>query len=103
MVSEALKLMYEHAVSGIQPLYVFLVLQYSKYSSVCYTEWSIDYKWTREDYNNPNILNLPLMDWIEYDLPPNIILEHVERKFSKSNEYIEQLDHLHVAEIKEWI
>ena len=43
------------------------------------------------------------MDAIEDALTPNINLEQVEREFSKTKEQIEQLDHLHVAEIKEWI
>ena len=43
------------------------------------------------------------MDPIEYSLPPKIMMEQVEGKFSKSKKHIEKLDHLHEGEIKEWI
>ena len=54
MVSKALKIMHEHALSGIKPLYLFPILLYSKYVSICQKKLPIDYKWTRENYNNPN-------------------------------------------------
>ena len=50
-----------------------------------------------------SFLDLPLMDPIEDSFPPKIKLEYVEREFSNTKDRIEQLDHLHVAEFKEWI
>ena len=43
------------------------------------------------------------MDPIEYALPPKIMMEGVEEECSKAKDQIEQLDHIHVAEIKELI
>ena len=43
------------------------------------------------------------MDPIEDALPPRIMMERVERECSKVKEKIEQLDHVHIAQIKELI
>ena len=50
-----------------------------------------------------SLLGFPIMDPIESALPPKILIEQVEREHLKSKERIEQLDYIHVAEIKELI
>ena len=44
-----------------------------------------------------SFLNLPLMDLIEYGMPPKLKMEQIDRNFSKSKEKTKQLDHLHMA------
>ena len=43
------------------------------------------------------------MDPIEDSMPPKVNMEHIERDISKSKEHIQEIDHLHLAEIKDWI
>ena len=47
-------------------------------------------------------MDFPIMDPIEYALPPRILIEWVEGEFLKK-EKIEQLNHVHIAQIKELI
>ena len=44
-----------------------------------------------------SFLNLPLMDLIEYGMPPKLKMEQIDRNFLKSKEKTKQLDHLHMA------
>ena len=43
------------------------------------------------------------MDTIEYSMPLNINMEHIERDISKPKDHIHQIDDLHMAEIQDWI
>ena len=43
------------------------------------------------------------MDLIEDAMPLKLKLEQIERDFLKTKKQIQQIDHLHLAEIKDWI
>ena len=47
-----------------------------------------------------SLLKFPIMDSIENSMPPKSMIEQVEGGYLKSKERIEQLDHIHIAEIK---